>query len=112
MYVCVWLSAKAWQASVIERGNILCASVCQCVSAYVCLSAHTEGTHLTLKGVNDEVQRVRLDTLDTLLHYMVTVLVLHTLQHVAVQLPHHLTLQGGGGGGQRRRKRENVERDM
>lgn len=39
----------------------------------------TEGTHLSLKGVDDEVKRMRLHTLDTLLHNMVTVLVLHTL---------------------------------
>lgn len=63
----------------IECGNILRASA--------------EGTHLSLEGVDDEVQRVRLDTFDTLLHNVVTVLVLHTLQHMAVQLPHHLTLQ-------------------
>lgn len=95
-YMCVWMSAKHWQASGIECGNILC------------VRALTEETHLSLKGVYDEVQSVRLDTLDTLLHYMVTVLVLHTLQHMAIQLPHHLTLQGG----QRRRKRDNVKRDM
>lgn len=58
------------------------------------------GTHLSLEGVDDEVQRVGLDTLDALLHHMVTILVLHTLQHVAVQLSHHLTLQGGGDGGE------------
>lgn len=79
------MSAKHWQASVIECGNILC--------------AHTEETHLSLKGVYDEVQRMRLDTLDALLHHVVTVLVLHALQHMAVQLPHHLTLKGEGGGG-------------
>ncbi len=78
--MCAWMSAKHRQASVIECGNILC----------VC--AHTEGTHLSLEGVYDEVQRVRLDTLDTLLHHVVTVLVLHTLQHMAVQLPHHFAL--------------------
>ena len=72
-----------------------------------CECALTEGTHLSLKGVYDEVQRVRLDTLDTLLHHVVTVLVLHTLQHMAVQFPHHLTLQGGG---QRSRKRESRAR--
>lgn len=60
------------------------------------LCVRTEGTHLSLEGVYDEVQRMRLDTLDTLLHHVVTVLILHALQHMAVQLPHHLALQGGG----------------
>jgi len=67
---------------VIGCGNSLCVS--------------TEGTHLSLKGFDDEVQRMRLDTFDTLLHHVVTVLILHTLQHMAVQLPHHFALQGGG----------------
>lgn len=58
-------------------------------------------TDLSLKGFDDEVQRVRLDTFDALLHHMVTVLVLYALQHVAVQLPHHLALQR-----RRRRRRE------
>lgn len=99
--MCVWMSAKHRQASVIDCRKC------------VCVSAHTVGTHLSLKGVYDEVQCVRLDTFDTLLHHVVTVLVLHTLQHMAIQLPHHLALQrGGGGGGQRWRKRENVKRDM
>lgn len=67
-------------------------------------------TDLSLKGFDDEVQRVRLDTFDTLLHHMVTILVLYALQHVTVQLPHHLALQrrrtrrreGQRGGGVRR----------
>lgn len=66
----------------------------------VCVRVSLWGTHLSLEGVDDEVQRVRLDTLDALLHHMVTILVLHTLEHVAVQLPHHLALQGGGEGGE------------
>lgn len=53
-------------------------------------------THLSLEGVYDEVQRVGLDALDTLLYHVVPVLVLHTLQHVAVQLPHHLALDDRG----------------
>lgn len=74
--------------SVIECGHIVCAV--------------REETHLSLKGVYDEVQCVRLDTFNTLLHHVVTVLVLHTLQHMAIQFPHHLTLQG------RRRQRQTV----
>lgn len=69
MFTCLWLS--------VEHNGWTCVHV---------------WTHLSLEGVNDEVQRVGLDALDTLLHHMVPVLVLHTLQHVAVQLPHHLAL--------------------
>lgn len=76
------MSAEHQKASVIECGEVTRVSALQ------------QGTHLSLEGIYDEVKRVRLDTLNTLLHYMVTVLVLHTLQHMAVQLPHHLTLQG------------------
>lgn len=74
-----------------------------------------EVTHLSLEGVYDEVQRVRLDALDALLDHVVTVLVLHTLQHVAVQLPHHLTLRGrtdGGKGGEQRGGRESGKQEM
>lgn len=77
--MCVWTPVQHHEAAVIECGNILC--------------VHTKGTHLSLEGINDEVQGVWLDTLDTLLHHVVTVLVLHTLQHMAVQFPHHLALQ-------------------
>lgn len=52
------------------------------------------GYYLSLEGVYDEVQRMRLHTLDALLHHVVAVLVLHTLEHVAVQLAHHLALSG------------------
>lgn len=69
----------------------MCGGVCACACTF------REGAHLSLKGVYDEVQRVRLDALDALLHHVVAVLVLHTLQHVAVQLPHHLALRGGVG---------------
>lgn len=67
-------------------------------------NASAEGTHLSLKGVDDEVQRMRLDTFDTLLYHVVAVLVLYTLQHMAVQLAHHLALWEGG-----ERERERAE---
>lgn len=79
----MWMSAKHRQASVTECRNTV--------------HELTEGTYLSLKGVYDEVQGMRLDTLDTLLHHVVTVLVLDAFQHMAVELPHHLTLQKGGG---------------
>lgn len=52
-------------------------------------------THLPLKGVDDELQGLRLHTLDALLHHVVPVLVFHALEDVAVQLPYHLILLGG-----------------
>ena len=53
------------------------------------------GSHLALEGVDDELQGLGLDTLDTLLHHMVPVLILHTLQHVAVQFSYDVTLRKG-----------------
>ena len=50
--------------------------------------------HLALEGVDDELQGLRLDTLDALLHHVVAVLVLHTLEHVTVQLTHDVALWG------------------
>lgn len=51
--------------------------------------------YLPLKCIDDELQGLRLHALDTLLHHVVTVLVFHTLQDMAVQLPYHLILLGG-----------------
>lgn len=50
-------------------------------------------THLSFESIDDELESMGLHTLDALLYYMVPVLILHTLQHVAVQLPYHITLQ-------------------
>lgn len=93
-----WQYARCLQAAA--------ASVCGCQSCagvlqWLNVEIFFVQTDLSLKGFDDEVQRVRLDTFDTLLHHMVTVLVLYALQHVAVQLPHHLALQR-----RRRRRRE------
>lgn len=49
-------------------------------------------THLSLESINDELESMGLHTLDALLYHMVPVLILYTLQHVAVQLPNHITL--------------------
>jgi len=51
------------------------------------------GPDLALEGVDDELQGLRLHTLDALLHHVVPVLVLHTLEHVAIQLTHDVTLK-------------------
>lgn len=50
------------------------------------------GPHLSLEGVDDELQGLRLHTLDAFLHHVVPVLVLDALEHVPVQLPNHLVL--------------------
>lgn len=52
-------------------------------------------TYLSLKRINDKLQGLRLHTLNTLLHHMITILVFHALQDVAIQLPYHLILLGG-----------------
>lgn len=52
-------------------------------------------TYLPLKCINDKLQGLRLHALDALLHHVVTVLVFHTLQDMAIQLPYHLVLLGG-----------------
>lgn len=52
-------------------------------------------TYLPLKCINDKLQGLRLHALDALLHHVVTVLVFHTLQDMAVQLPYHLVLLEG-----------------
>lgn len=41
-------------------------------------------TYLSLKSINDELQRLGLHTLNTLLHHMITILVFHTLQYMAI----------------------------
>ena len=61
----------------------------QCVNSY-----EPRWPHLALEGVDDELQGLRLDTLDALLHDMVAILVLHTLEHVAIQLTHDVALSG------------------
>ena len=50
-------------------------------------------THLSFKGVDDELEGVRLDALNALLHNVVPVLIFHTLQDMTIQLTHHLTLR-------------------
>lgn len=49
--------------------------------------------YLSLEGIDNELQGLGLDTLDTFLHYMVAVLVLNALQHVAVQLADNVALK-------------------
>lgn len=55
----------------------------------------SEVPYLSLKGIDDELQGLRLHAFNTLLHHVVAVLVLDTLQDMAVQLPNHLILLGG-----------------
>ena len=50
-------------------------------------------TNLSLKSVEDEVQKAGVDTFDALLHNVIAVLVLDALEHMAVQLFHHLHLE-------------------
>lgn len=52
-------------------------------------------TYLSLKCINDKLQGLRLHTLNTLLHHMITILVFHAFQDMAIQLPYHLILLGG-----------------
>lgn len=55
----------------------------------------SEVPYLSLKGIDDELQGLRLHAFNTLLHHVVAVLVLDTLQDMAVQLPNHLILLRG-----------------
>lgn len=50
-------------------------------------------THLSLEGINNELQGLRLDTFNAFLHHMVPILILHTLQHVAIKLPDNVVLK-------------------
>lgn len=47
---------------------------------------------MSLESVDDELQGVRVDTLDTLLDDMVTVLVLNAFENMTVQLPYDFHL--------------------
>lgn len=49
-------------------------------------------THLSLESINDELESMGLHTLNALLYYMVPILILHALQHMAIQLSYHITL--------------------
>lgn len=49
-------------------------------------------THLSLESINDELESMGLHTLNALLYYMIPILILHALQHVAIQLSYHITL--------------------
>ena len=45
-----------------------------------------QAEHLATEGIDDELEAGRLQCLNTFLNHMVTILVLHTLQLVAVRL--------------------------
>lgn len=50
-------------------------------------------SYLSLEGIDNELKGLRLDTLDTFLYHMVSILVLYTLQNVAIQLTDNVTLK-------------------
>lgn len=50
-------------------------------------------SYLSLEGINNELKSLRLDTLDTFLYHMVSILVLYTLQNVAIQLTDNVALK-------------------
>lgn len=50
-------------------------------------------SYLSLEGIDNKLQGLGLDTLNTFLHYVVAVLVLNALQHVAVQLADNVALE-------------------
>lgn len=50
-------------------------------------------THLALKCIYDELQSMRVNTLDTFLDHVVTVLVLDAFEHVTVQFHYEFVLQ-------------------
>lgn len=56
------------------------------------LQKPTNLSYLSLESIDNELQGVRVNTLDALLHDMVAVLILDTLENVAIQLSHYLHL--------------------
>ena len=79
------------------RGNDVCSvSLKASLEPRVCVCGGSACPDLSLEGVDDEMQGVRLNALDALLHHVIPVLILHTLQHVTVQLSHHLALRRDG----------------
>lgn len=52
----------------------------------------TNLSYLSLESIDNELQCVRVNTLDALLDNMVAVLILDTLENVAIQLSHYLHL--------------------
>lgn len=50
-------------------------------------------SYLSFKGVDNELKGLRLDALDALLYHVVSILVLHALQNVAVELADNVALE-------------------
>lgn len=49
--------------------------------------------YLSFECINDELERLGLDTLNTFLYNMVSILIFHTFQNMAIQLFHHFILE-------------------
>ena len=64
------------------------------VHMYTCTYTHTPHTHtyLPLECTDDELKSGRINTLDTLLHNMVPILVLDTSENMSIQLSHQRML--------------------
>ena len=53
-------------------------------------------TNLSLECINDELKMFGFHTFNAFLYNMVSILVLHTLEHMSIQLLHYLNLQVNG----------------
>ena len=70
-----------------------------CTHTHMRVLSHT---HLSFECADDELQSGRVHTLNALLHNMVPILILHTSEDMAIQLPHKRMLQTEGRGGEGR----------
>lgn len=50
-------------------------------------------SYLSFEGIDNELKGLRLDALDALLYHVVSILVLHALQNVAVELADNVALK-------------------
>jgi len=61
-----------------------CVQVCVCVSMNVCIVCVLFDLHLLAERVDNELELCRFNKFNALLHNVVVILVLNTLQHVLV----------------------------